>query len=87
MVSHPAEYPLSSSTYQALFEAHLDDKTLNDVRVALNKVWGWVRTFQGRIEAQFNRRASPLPKGGNRGSEEVKNKTRRIQEPTTTVNV
>jgi putative transposase len=63
------------AAYQALFEARLDDKTLNDVRAALNKslVLG-NEHFKIRIEAQLNRLACPLPKG-NRRPEEVNNIT------------
>jgi putative transposase len=64
------------AAYQALFEAHLDDKTLDDVRAALNKAWVLGSGhFRDRIAAQLNRRASPLSKGGDRRSADVKNKT------------
>ncbi|MDD2893766.1 MAG: transposase [Halothiobacillaceae bacterium] len=59
--------------YQALFEAHLDDKTLNDVRSALNKAWVLGSDyFLDKIATQLNRRATPLPKGGNRQVEAAK---------------
>jgi putative transposase len=62
------------AAYQALFKARLDDKTLNDVWAALNKSWVLGnKHLKIRIEAQLNRRASPLPKG-NRRSEEVNHK-------------
>ena len=82
LTPHPLFLALGGSegerqvAYQALFEAHLDDKTLDDVRAALNKAWVLGgEHFRGEIAAQLNRRASPLPKGGDRRSEEVKNKT------------
>jgi len=67
--------------YQALFEAHLDEKTLDDVRSALNKAWVLgSEHFLDKIAAQLNRRASPLPKGGNKRVEATKitNRTDRV---------
>lgn len=62
--------------YTALFEAHLDEKTLDEVRATLNKAWVLgSEHFRNKIAAQLNRRTSPLPKGGDRKTEAVKNKT------------
>lgn len=82
LTPHPLFLALGGSegerqaAYQALFNAHLDDKALEDVRAALNKAWVLgSEHFRMKIAAQLNRRASPLPKGGDRRSEKVKNKT------------
>jgi len=61
------------AAYRALFEAHLDEKTLDEVRTALNNAWVLgSEHFKGKIAAQLNRRASPLPKGGDRKSGEYR---------------
>jgi putative transposase len=61
------------AAYRALFEAHLDAKTLDEVRAALNKGWVLGRApFKDKIAAQLNRRTSPLPKGGDRKSGEYR---------------
>lgn len=55
--------------YQSLFKAHLDDKTLEEVRAALNKAWVLGSAdFKDKIAGLLNRRASPLPRGGSRHS-------------------
>ena len=50
--------------YRALFKAHIDERTLQDIRDATNKGWalGGER-FLEEITAAANRRATPLPKG------------------------
>jgi putative transposase len=57
------------AAYRALFEAHLDEKTLEEVRSSINKAWVLgSEHFKQMIETRLNRRASPIPKGGDRKS-------------------
>lgn len=57
------------AAYRSLFEAHIDEKTLDDVRSSINKAWVLgSEHFKDKIATQLNRRASPLPKGGDRKS-------------------
>jgi putative transposase len=103
MVQHPAEYPWSSyscnalgqpnslitphylyealgadaaqrqTAYQALFNAHIDDKALDEVRMSTNKAWVLGSDyFKDKIAAQLNRRAKPNARGGDRKSEAFK---------------
>jgi putative transposase len=60
--------------YRALFDYGIDDLTLEEIRDATNKAWvlGENR-FKQQIEQQAGRRASPLPKGGDRKSKSYKN--------------
>lgn len=56
--------------YQALFSAHIDDKTLDEVRMSINKAWVLGSDyFKAKIETQLNRRTKPSPRGGDRKSE------------------
>jgi putative transposase len=56
--------------YRALFDAHLDVKTLAEIRTASNRAWVLgSEHFRDKIAMQINRRANPLPKGGDRRSE------------------
>jgi len=75
LMPHPLFLALGGSAdarqaaYRALFEAAFDEKTLEEVRSSLNKAWVLgSELFKSRIAAQLNRRASPLPKGGDRKS-------------------
>jgi putative transposase len=57
------------SAYQSLFQAHIDDKTLEAIRLATQK--GWVLgndRFKDEIEQLLNRRTRPLPRGGDHRS-------------------
>ncbi|MDP2751952.1 MAG: transposase [Rhodocyclaceae bacterium] len=57
------------AAYRALFETHLDGKTLDEVRSSINKAWVLgSEHFKNMIETQLNRRTSPIPKGGDRKS-------------------
>ncbi|MEK6749130.1 MAG: transposase [Pseudomonadota bacterium] len=50
--------------YRALFKAHIDERTLQDIRNATNKGWALGNArFLEEITAAANRRAMPLPKG------------------------
>lgn len=75
LTPHPLFLALGASTedrqaaYRELFNAHIEDKTLEEVRASINKAWVLgSEHFMSLIAAQLNRRASPLPKGGNRKS-------------------
>ena len=75
LTPHPLYLALGSSVderqaaYRALFEAHFDEKSLEEVRASINKAWVLgSEHFRNIIAPQLNRRASPLPKGGDRKS-------------------
>ena len=56
--------------YRALFEAHMSENTLSEIRETANK--GWVlggERFKQRVERRTKRRASSLGLGGDRKSE------------------
>ncbi|MES2206103.1 MAG: transposase [Pseudomonadota bacterium] len=56
--------------YRSLFNTHIDEKTLDEIRQATNKSWVLGNSyFKEKIEHQLNRRTTPLPKGGDRKSE------------------
>ena len=53
------------AAYCDLFRAHIDEKTLTEIRYATQK--GWVLGndhFKDEIEQLLRRRARPLPRGG-----------------------
>jgi putative transposase len=67
--------------YRALFDNHLSDETMAEIREATNKSWVLGnRYFKDKIEQQLNRRASPAAKGGDRRSTAYRqsSKTNRI---------
>ena len=75
LTPHPLFLALGGSVderqaaYRALFEGHFDEKTLEEVRASINKAWVLgSEHFREKIAIQLNRRASPLPKGGDRKS-------------------
>ncbi|KZX01582.1 transposase [Pseudoalteromonas luteoviolacea] len=55
--------------YRALFEKQIPAKTLADIQSATNKMWvlGSDR-FKQQVEALAGRRATPIPRGGDRKS-------------------
>ncbi len=59
--------------YQALFEHDIPDYTLEEIRESLNRAWvlGSDR-FKQQIEKKTGRRATPLPRGGDRKSEKYR---------------
>ncbi len=62
------------ANYKALFEAHIDHKTIDEVRQCANKAWVLGSDyFKAKIELQLNRRAKPSDRGGDRRSNEFKN--------------
>jgi putative transposase len=55
--------------YRDLFNHHITQRTLDDIRQATNKAWILgSQHFKDKIEQQLNRRLTPLPKGGDRKS-------------------
>ncbi|PHS31697.1 MAG: transposase [Methylophaga sp.] len=55
--------------YRDLFNHHITQRTLADIRQATNKAWILgSQHFKNKIEQQLNRRINPLPKGGDRKS-------------------
>ena len=76
LTPHPLFLALGNSpearqaAYRALFEAHFDEKTLEEVRNSINKAWVLgSEHFKSLIASRLNRRADPLPKGGDRKSD------------------
>ena len=59
--------------YQALFQAHIQDAALEEIREATNKAWvlGNDR-FRSRIETMLERQVAPKPRGGDRKSEKFR---------------
>ena len=62
------------SAYRALFESHIDGKTLDEIRAATNKAWvlGDDR-FREKIAGLLGRPSSPRKRGGDHRSAEFKN--------------
>ena len=55
--------------YRGLFQAHLDDRTLETIRQATQKGWALGNDrFKDEIEQLINRRTRPLPRGGDHRS-------------------
>lgn len=56
--------------YRALFDHHIPEKTLNEIREATNKAWvlGGGR-FQEEVEKLLQRQVKPKPRGGDRRPE------------------
>ena len=54
------------TAYSGLFETHIDEKTLAEIRYTTQK--GWIlgnNRFKDRIERTLQRRTRPLPRGGD----------------------
>ena len=65
------------SAYQALFNAHIDLKTLDEIRHSANKAWVLGSDyFKDKIAAQLNRKAEPSARGGDRKSEAFNEKAK-----------
>jgi len=59
--------------YRGLFKSRLSDQLLEDIRESTNKAWVLGSSqFKQKIEKKLNRRALPLPKGGDRRSEKYR---------------
>ena len=55
--------------YKALFEHHISEKVIDDIREATNKAWVLGNDkFKDQIENLSKRQCSPKPKGGDRKS-------------------
>lgn len=62
------------TNYQTLFDAHIDHKTIDEVRQCANKAWVLGSDyFKDKIALQLNRRAKPTLRGGDRRSNEFNN--------------
>jgi len=64
---------IRQAAYRDLFRAHIDEKTLVEIRHATQK--GWILgndRFKDEIEHLVQRRTRPLPRGGDRRSIEFK---------------
>ncbi len=56
--------------YRGLFATRLSKRQLDEIRNATNREWVLGSDyFKAQIEAKLNRRAAPLPRGGDRRSE------------------
>ena len=63
--------------YRDLFNHHLTQRTLTDIRQATNKAWILgSQHFKDKIKLQLNRRISPLSKGGDRKSAAYREKVK-----------
>ncbi len=69
------------AAYRALFETALDEKTLDELRTAVNKAWVLGDSqFKLRIANQLDRRLKPLARGGDHKSDAFhKNKQCRVE--------
>jgi putative transposase len=61
------------SVYRQLFNHHISEASLSEIRTATNKAWvlGNDR-FKQRIQAKLDRRVEPMARGGDRKSEKFK---------------
>jgi len=59
------------AAYRELFRAHIDEKSLQEIRQATQKGWALGSDrFKDEIEQLLQRRTRPLPRGGDRRSAE-----------------
>ncbi|OHU94038.1 hypothetical protein [Pseudoalteromonas byunsanensis] len=55
--------------YRALFDDEIPSITVDEIKTATDKMWVLGNDkFKKQVEAMAGRRASPLPKGGDRKS-------------------
>ncbi len=60
--------------YQALFEHHIPEQTMEEIHESINKAWVLgSKRFKQQVETQTGRRANPLVKGGDRKSAKFRN--------------
>ena len=65
---------LRQEAYKALFDGQIPEYTIKEIRDSLNKAWVLGdKKFKLQIEEQSGRRATPLPRGGDRKSSKFKN--------------
>lgn len=56
--------------YRYLFRTHMDEDTLQEIRDATNKAWALgSERFHAEMEMLLNRQTRPIPRGGDRRSE------------------
>lgn len=68
------------AVYRALFNDEIPEKSLFEIREAINKAWVLGdQKFKKQIETQLKRRASPLPRGGDRKSKAYKETMKKDQ--------
>ena len=61
--------PEREAAYRALFVAHLDSRTLTEIREATQKGWALGNDrFKDEVERLLQRRTRPLPRGGDHRS-------------------
>jgi len=64
---------IRQSAYRALFDDQMDESTITQLREATNKAWVLGRdSFKQKIDAQLNRRADKMDRGGDRKSKAYK---------------
>jgi putative transposase len=57
------------AAYLGLFESHLDDKTIDEIRQATQKGWALGEEgFKDEMERRIRRRSRPLARGGDHRS-------------------
>ena len=57
------------AAYRGLFESHLDDKAIEEIRQATQKGWALGKeAFKDKMERQVRRRSRPLARGGDHRS-------------------
>jgi putative transposase len=65
------------AAYRQLFENHLADADVNDIREATNKAWVLGRDrFKQQIQQQLTRRVDPAARGGDRKSDQFQRSSR-----------
>jgi putative transposase len=66
---------IRQAAYRALFKSHISERTLQEIREATNKAWVLGSSyFKERIAAQLDRPVTPSNRGGDRKSEQYKQK-------------
>ncbi|WP_249930320.1 hypothetical protein [Pseudoalteromonas aurantia] len=61
---------MRQTQYRSLFERDIPAYTLEEIKTATDKMWVLGNDkFKQQVEEMSGRRASPLPKGGDRKSE------------------
>lgn len=65
--------------YRNLFDQYLNETSLKEIREATNKAWVLGNAyFKEKIAARINRQMTPKKKGGDRKSEEYRQKINRV---------
>ena len=60
---------LRQSAYRDLFNAHISERCLEDIRSSTNKAWVLgIEYFKEKIEDKLSRAGEPKPRGGDRRS-------------------